>query len=224
MTTRFVYACDVGSTRHRKDAPPKFAWVRVDPQDSLNAVGSHDIDALVWHATRDINTGSSIAFGFEAPLFIPIPYESARLSTARQGEGNRSFAAPAGSTVALLALHQCAWILAELGEATQRPCRLTLRAQDWPPSQDQVLFCWEAFVSGPAHGDTDLADAATAAAEFCVNEKSLDRANAVIAERPMSLIGAAALWSGWISDPAIIHQPTIVIKPSLQRHLRIGDA
>jgi len=224
MTNRIVYACDIGSTRHPKATPPKFAWVRVDPEDTSNAVGSHSIDALVRHAARDLSAGFSVAIGFEAPLFIPVPLQSEQLSRARQGEGNRSFAAPAGSSVALLALHQCAWILAELGEATQRPCSLSLHLGDWPPSRDQLLLCWEAFVSGPAHGDTDMADASTAAVEFCANEKSLAQANAVVADRPISLIGAAALWSGWVSDTAILHQPTLVIKPASPRHLRIGDA
>jgi hypothetical protein len=224
MTSRIVYACDIGSTKHPSSTPPKFAWVRGDPEATTNAVGSHSIDALVRRAVVDISSGVSVALGFEAPLFIPVPLQSNQLSSARQGEGNRSFAAPAGSSVALLALHQCAWILAELAQATRRPCSLTLNIEDWPPPRDQLLFCWEAFVSGPAHGDTDLADAATAAAEFCANEESLAQANAVAADRPLSLIGAAAMWSGWVGDAAILHQPTLVIKPASPRHLRVGDA
>jgi uracil-DNA glycosylase len=37
-------------------------------------------------------------------------------------------------------------------------------------------------------------------------------ANAVSAERPLSLLGAALVWSGWSDDSALLHAPCLVIK------------
>ena len=68
-------------------------------------------------------------------------------------------------------------------------------------------------MSGAAHGD-HLEDAENAALFFAKHEDELTEVNAVIAEYPISLIGAAALWSGWSSDTGILSEPTLVIKPS----------
>ena len=37
--------------------------------------------------------------------------------------------------------------------------------------------------------------------------------NAVTAERPFSLIGAAAVWSGLAKGPDLIREPTVVVRP-----------
>jgi hypothetical protein len=224
MQPRQVYACDIGSTRHERSKDPKFAWVRVTPDRSPIAIGSHSIESLVNYLGKDLRAGFSIAIGFEAPLFFPVPIRSDKLSKARQGEGDRPFSAQIGLAVAALALHQTAWILVKLKEAPQLDCQFTLDYQDWPPPPGrQVIFCWEAFVSGPAHSDTDLADAATAAMEFCLHEGSLASANAIEkVERPFSLIGAAALWSGWVEDVQFLHKPTLVIKPEAPHSVSLG--
>jgi hypothetical protein len=59
-----------------------------------------------------------------------------------------------------------------------------------------------------------LQDAATAATEFLDNENSLATINAITADRPLSLIGAAALWSGWTVNLDIVSKSTLVIKPT----------
>jgi hypothetical protein len=37
-------------------------------------------------------------------------------------------------------------------------------------------------------------------------------ANAVTADRPLSLLGAALLWSSWSADLDLLHSPCLVIK------------
>jgi hypothetical protein len=80
MQPRQVYACDIGSTRHERSKDPKFAWVRVTPDRSPIAIGSHSIESLVNYLGKDLRAGFSIAIGFEAPLFFPVPIRSDRLS------------------------------------------------------------------------------------------------------------------------------------------------
>lgn len=209
---RAVYAVDVGSTR---SSPPRFAWARTEPEAASAVPTCSDISALVRRLERDLRSGCSVALGFEAPLFIPVPENVNDLSRCRIGEENRAWSASAGSTVAMLGAHQAAWILRALYESGAGACRFTLDREEWPPTTPEpILFCWEAFVSGKAHGTSHEQDAVTAVMEFLEHEDDLAAANAVTASRPFSLIGAAALWSGWASSPGMLHEPALVIKPT----------
>jgi len=214
---RVVYTCDIGSTRQQgRNTRPAFAWARLLPNEGSKLVqGSSDIEQLVERLELDIEQGYSVALGFEAPLFIPIPQDSKNLSKGRRGEGNRSFASPVGLTACALGIHQSAWILKRLCESSYHKCEFTLDLQCWPPSGHRpVLFCWEAFVSGQAHSNEHLRDAATAAVAFLSNEQDLQKANAVRADNIISLIGAVALWSGWTSDLHYLRRSTLVLKPT----------
>jgi hypothetical protein len=186
----------------------------VNPEDGVIQVSSY-IDKLVQQLESDIRQGCSIALGFEAPLFIPVPEDWKDLSKGREGEGDRSFASQVGLTVCALGIHQSAWILRSLYESLSRECDFTLDPKCWPPSgQRPVVFCWEAFVSGAAHSEQHLMDAATAVHFFWRHETNLEEAREpVSAEKPLSLIGSVALWSGWVSDLEYIHEQTLVIRP-----------
>lgn len=117
--------------------------------------------------------------------------------------------------MAALGVHQAAWILRRIRKHCES-VRLETDPGAWPPSpEDPILFCWEAFVSGLAHGDSHLQDAATAVLRFLENERDLRTATKVAAENPLSLIGAVALWSGFTSDLAVLHRQTVVIRPDV---------
>jgi alkylated DNA nucleotide flippase Atl1 len=74
------------------------------------------------------------------------------------------------------------------------------------------LFLWEAFVTGVAKTATHVDDALVAAQTFVQALPDPSAANGVTADRPMSLIGAALMWSGWETDPAVLHKPCLVLK------------
>jgi len=217
---RVIYACDIGSTRAKPGKLPKFAWAKVEPETNPDMVGSSDIRALAAEIEKDLGRGYSVALGFEAPLFLPVPESADDLSRGRQGEGNRSFAAPPGAAVATLGTHQAAWLLRRLSLSCDGTCAFTLDPKEWPSlSSRPMLFCWEAFVAGVAHSTSEehahIQDAATAAIAFLENEHCLTNANAVTTEQPFSLIGAVALWSGWTSNLQALYEPTLVIKPTV---------
>lgn len=214
---RVIYTCDIGSTLYqKKKRGPAFAWARLNPNEGTKSIqGSSDIQQLVERLQLDIEEGYSVSLGFESPLFIPIPDNSRDLSKGREGDGRRSFASQIGLSVTALGIHQSAWILKRLHESSSRKCEFTLDLQCWPPPNHQhILFCWEAFVSEKAHSDHDIKDAATAVVFFFDNEQNLQGVNAVRTENAFSLVGAAALWSGWTSDLAYLHKTTLVLKPS----------
>jgi hypothetical protein len=210
---RMVYAADIRSTRCKASGIPNFGWVKVDPADPATLRGSSDIGKLAEQIIADLQGGRNVALGFEAPLFIPVPAPSSALCYGRENDGNRSCMAPAGLTVTALGLHKSAWILARIGECCGSSIQFSMDPRSWQFSRRPVLFCWEAFVSGNAHGDNHLQDAATAAIAFVAAESDLKGATRVRAERPLSVIAAAALWSGLTSEVALMHEATIVISP-----------
>jgi hypothetical protein len=207
-----IYAVDIGSTLAGRNGPA-FAWAKV-PDTGGQPVASTDPEALAESIADDLLSEESVALGFEAPLFIPVPHDVERLSRGRQGDGNRSWAAPAGGYVATLALHQAAWLLRRLYPICAGTCDLTVDPARWScrPAQPPLLFCWEAFVSGPAH-TVHMRDAATAAMYFQAQQYSL--ATAVTATDPLSLFGCAVVWSGWSTDVAWLRLPLLVLRPVL---------
>ncbi len=163
--SRVIYACDVGSVR-----TGTFAWARVVPGGAY-PTASVDINDLIIHLSQDVERGMSIALGFEALLFMPVPNDSANLSSGRDGDGNRSMFAPAGAAVATLAIHEAAWILRAIHAQAARRLTYTLDWLEWPPQEDvRRLLLWEAFVSGETHSTSHERDAATAAVFFREHE------------------------------------------------------
>jgi len=216
-----IYAVDVGSTLEGRNGVA-FAWAKV-PRTGGQPVASADPSALLASITADLQSGHSVALGLEAPLFIPVPAEVDRLSRGRNGDGNRSWAAPAGGYVATLALHQAAWLLSGLRSSCSARCELTVDTARWtaPDPTRPVLLLWEAFVSGDAH-TFHMHDAATAVMYFQTHQDALS--TAVTAENPISLIGAAVLWSGWGTDTRWLHESILVLRPETPWNGQLGVA
>jgi hypothetical protein len=204
-----VYACDIGSVKQNR-----FAWSRVV---SLKAkpIASRNIDGLLDQIEHDVRSGASIALGFEAPLFMPVPLRSKDLNSGRIGEANRSMFAPVGAFVTTLAIHEAAWILRGLRDRIGATIDFTVDWQrPWRSGKGKAkLLVWEAFVSSLAHGDTHERDAVTAARYFVQCEHRFAEVNSVTCEQPFSLIHCAAIFAGWSADVAGLHSDCLVLKP-----------
>lgn len=218
MTDVVVFACDVGSTRSGN-----FGWARVAQDNGgLSVSGGKWIDRCVQALLEDAREGRSLALGMECPLFIPVPNESRILSRGRKGEGNRSCFAPAGGYVAILGLHQLAFILKKMLGSGMVP---VLEAERWVNERKTVLF-WEAFVSGKVHSKDHCRDAATAATAFMRKLLSGKLSTDVPAEGPgevLSLVGCALLWAGWPGQVNFLRKPVLVVRPSQKYRGPIGD-
>jgi hypothetical protein len=207
---RAIYTCDIGSI-----PSGNFGWARCVPEHKANPTGCTDISRLVDCLEKDMANRTSIALGFESPLFIAVPLSDSDLCRGRQGEGSRSLFAQAGATVTTLGIHQAAWILRKIHPCGANHFEFTTDLSKWPPSGERlVLLCWEAFVSGNAHSRHHTRDAATATMFFLDNEMHLGTVNAVTTEPSFSLIQAVALWAGWSTNMAELHASTLVIKPN----------
>ena len=67
-------------------------------------------------------------------------------------------------------------------------------------------------MTASAKGDSHYDDAAIAVSAFTSALPSPLAVSAVTAERPLSLLGAAALWSGWLRDGTALHRAPVVIR------------
>jgi hypothetical protein len=103
-------------------------------------------------------------------------------------------------------------VLAEVG-ARVGQVRVTL---DWRSftADPQGLFLWEAFVTGAAKKATHVEDATVAVAAFLEALPNPPGRNVVHEERVLSLIAAAALWSGITSDATLLSSPCVVLRAS----------
>jgi hypothetical protein len=104
------------------------------------------------------------------------------------------------------------------------------------------LFLWEAFVTGDGTASTNNVDDAAAiavegfsatvtdptteqvsvhirdarAVVKCFTAALTDLTSAITVPCSLSLVGTAALWSGWCDDVGLLHTPCVVLKASKQ--------
>ena len=201
-----VYAVDVGSIRRGH-----LGWAGrgVEAHDDAWESGV-DLDTLVAAVGVTLDKGTSVALGFECPLFIPVPHEQIRLGGARTNEGNRPWSAGAGASVLASGTAQFAWTLRELGQS-----RPELGATvSWPRfcAGGANLLLWEAFVTQGGSGGTHIEDAKHAVNAFIGALPDLRAKSAVTTNEPLSIIGASMIWAGLSVDPEGLHAMPIVIR------------
>jgi hypothetical protein len=204
-----IYAADVGSIRQGN-----FGWARLDPeQDSTHVERDHggaEIGGLVDAVERDLVTeGRHVALGFECPLFVPVPRVPLRLGAPARARVIARF--PLQPVVVRWSpdWSRRRGFFESFATAARRLSPLSTGPTSSGPAVD---FLWEAFVSGGAKAATHVDDAQIAATAFRDSLPNPLTANAVEAQAPLSLIGAALLWSGWTGDAALLYTPCLVIK------------
>jgi len=207
MINLIVWAADIGSVRRNR-----FGWCRASrQQESIDTTIGTDILAFARGVADDLSDSKKIAIGFECPLFIPVADNPLCLTSARQGEGNRAWSAGAGAAVLATGLAECVWIFEKIRLLTDVPIQPTF---SWEKllSQEANLFIWEAFVSGSSKASSHWGDAETATRTFWAGYPEIAKANAVTAQNPYSLVGAALLRSGLTTDLSVLSEQCIVIK------------
>ena len=204
-----IYCADVGSI-----AEGKFGWARQDPAagEVEEHRGGEEIVDFAATVKDDLQEGRPVALGFECPLFVPVPEDPMALGRGRKGDGNRAWSAGAGPAVLATGVVQATWVLSEIAAALPS----TSVTFDWPSfSQDgSGLFLWEAFVTGAAKRDTHVGDARAAVEAFADALPEPFDKNAVDEARVLSLVGAAAIWSGLALNPSLLRAPCLVLRAS----------
>jgi hypothetical protein len=202
-----VFCADVGSI-----ARDRFAWARRIPGTEGEEVhrpeSIESLAASVVHVLRD---GEPVALGFEAPMFVPVPEDPARLGKARPCDApSPSWSSQVGASVLATAMVQVPWILRYIHEQVS-----DLRVHvGWPSFAEQQggLLLWEAFVSGAAKGETHEEDARSGVQAFCEQLPNPGEAIAEETDRPFSLLTAAAIWAGFDLPPEDMRRASLLVR------------
>lgn len=212
---RSIFAVDVGSLKN-------VGWARFASGEAPE--GSRSLSALVDRLAADAANGWSLALGFEAPGFLPIPESPTSLNRARPGEGDRPWCFGAGAYTTAIGIQQSAWVVRTLASRAAATHDIATDWHSWPPAEElrPVVLLWEAFVSKAAHSPSSnpVEDAATAAHACLENEHRLAKIHGVSCDPRLSLLGAVALWSGWSADLALLRAEPLVVRPDA-RHLAV---
>jgi hypothetical protein len=205
MRNTVVAAIDVGSLAN-------IGWWRVAGD---TAGGGRDLDELVELLATDLNQNRSVALGFEAPIFIPLPADTAGLCLQRVGDRGRPWSAWTGSSVLALGVQQAAYVFGGMARRVVTQPRVSFDPAELSRAE-ATLVVWEAFVSGKAKNraatDPNVDDARVAVNEF--NDRlAQGMVHSDIAEPSvLNLAAAALLASGLSSDTALLSQASVVVR------------
>lgn len=198
-----VWAADVGSIKNKR-----FGWCCAESKESF--ISGTNIFDFVKGISDDLSAGMKIALGFECPLFVPVTNDPNHLTSARPGEGNRSWSAGAGSGALAIGLTESVWVFENIRRMSQVTIHPTFDWEQFTKDEATNLFIWEAFVTGKAKSSSDLGDAVIAVRTFWDKYPSIT--SNVTAQNPYSLIGAALLRSGISDNIHFLFEECVVIK------------
>ena len=201
-----ICCADIGSVKRGR-----FGWASVSVGPDQETSSGKDIHKLTTLIANRLADGRRVALGFECPLWVPIADSPSDLTQAREGEGNRPYAAAAGATSLVTGLTEVAWILDQIRQASEGVEAFL----DWGPFERvrSGLFLWEALATGQGKTDSHESDAKAAVDAFHRALPDPMSKNALTpTSRTRSLIGAAMLWSGWSEDVGLLSRPCVVIR------------
>jgi hypothetical protein len=205
MSDVVVAAVDVGSLAN-------IGWWRAAGD---SAGGGRDLDELVDVLAADLNHNRSVALGFEAPIFVPLPADAAGLCRQRVGDRGRPWSAGAGTGALALGVQQAAYIFAILARRVATRPRISFDPLHLN-GPETTLVVREAFVSGNAK-NRDAVDPHMDDARVAVNEFSKRRAQGVVHSdidepRVLNLAAGALLASGLTNDTDLLTQASVVVR------------
>lgn len=204
---RIAICCaDVGSI-----ARGKFGWAALDSEVGEVRTGT-SIEDFASVVAALLNTGVPVALGFECPLFVPLPRDPMRLTSARRGEGSRPWCAGAGAGALATGLTEVTWMLARVRERVSVAPPVHFEWRDFSASPSGLLI-WEAFVSGALKTTSHTGDAERGVEAMRSRLPDPTDANRISEPEVFSLAAAALLRAGWRIPNAFLAQPCLVLAP-----------
>ncbi|MBC8555999.1 hypothetical protein [Desulfobacula sp.] len=203
MMNLAIFCADVGSIKKNK-----FGWAAVLSDDE--ELSGTDIREFAKEIVKQIEKNTKVAIGFECPLFVPVRSNPVFVNSVRNGEGNRSWSAGAGTGALATGLVEVLWVFNEISRILGKKPQAVFQ---WPKFLDsESIFLWEAFVTSTAKGAGHTHDALSAVTQFKNSLPDPMRINAIEETDVFSLVGAAALRAGWSYDTSILSEQCLVIK------------
>lgn len=200
-----ICCADIGSVKKGN-----FGWYGERPRERPRE--GTDIGEFAEFIAASIRKGLKVSVGFECPLFVPIRQDPMMLTSARNGDGSKSWSANAGCGVLATGLVETVWVLEEVLRGLDRAPKSFMSWKDFQLSESGAYF-WEAFVSGKSKGANHSDDARIAVRAFNASLPDLDLANKIKEPTVFSLVGAALVRSGWTNDVSLLSSPCNVIGP-----------
>ena len=197
-----IFCADIGSIKSKK-----FGWAAMIGEIYLS---DNSINNFASKIADEIKNKRKVALGFECPLFVPIRSDPEKVNSARNGEGNRSWSAGAGTGALATGLVEVLWVMNKINELLGYPPKAQLKWSKFISSDS--VFLWEAFVTSTAKGIDHSDDAFIAVKRFRNSLPNLELANSIQEEQVLSLVGAAALRAGWSHEVSLLSEKCIVIK------------
>lgn len=212
-----VYAVDIGTTNvQRGQDHGNVGWVRTC-SGGEEAAG-HDLDELWPLIVVDLDAGRPVAIGFECPLFIPLPADTAGLCKQRDGDAGMPWNYGSGIYTMGIGLQEATFVLARVAVTASTPPTPTLVWAELVAGEAQ-LFLWEAFVTKAAKRnlpvEPHIDDARKAAEDFwdCIHSgEDVDAVSNVTEKVVVSLVGAAILRAGLSTDLGLLGAPCLVLR------------
>lgn len=203
MNNLALFCADIGSIKRKQ-----FGWACMIP--SGEEITGTSIEEFAAQIAKQYESEAKVAVGFECPLFVPARKNSVEVNSARNGEGNRSWSAGAGTAALATGLVEVLWVMNEVSRLLGKSPTAAFKWSTFLETKSILL--WEAFISSGAKGSGHVHDAQIAVARFLASLPEPPSANAIIEESVLSLVGAAALRSGWSNEIKVLSEPCLVIK------------
>ena len=203
MDNLALFCADVGSIKQGN-----FGWAAKLPGDIY--LSGTDIDEFAREIADQLQQKNKVALGYECPLFVPVRNDPVSVNSSRNGEGSRSWSAGAGTGALATGLVEVIYVFNQLTALLETKPPITF---DWSTfEQTASIFLWEAFVTSTSKGKDHADDAKIAISKFIAALPMPFAINAIQESDVFSLIGGAALRTGWSDDIAVLQQPCLVIK------------
>lgn len=199
-----MFCADVGSIKKNR-----FGWAAA--LSDGKELGGTGIEEFALTIANGIKAGKKVSIGFECPLFVPVRSDPQRVNSARNGEGNRSWSAGAGTAALATGLVEVLWVMNRINTLLRKTPKATVKWTEFTTTDDSV-FLWEAFVTSTSKGNGHSDDARIAVNKFKSVLPDPSMANAIKEDEVLSLVGAAALRAGWSTDVGAISEPCLVIR------------
>jgi hypothetical protein len=179
--------------------PENLGWANSNDESG----GSETLAGAVDWLAATLREGGQAALGIEAPLWTPRRSDVRKITSARIGEGSRSWTAAPGACVTTAGLGGMGFVFGRLAG-----CRATVRPDRW--LRNGGLLIWEAFISGGGRGKGHSADARIALDAFALRWP--DFFSDLKPEPAVNLAVAAALASGVLINADEIGEPALVVR------------
>lgn len=207
MKNHKSFCADVGSIPNNN-----FGWASFMNGEWTTGTG---INVFADSIAGAINQKIKVSIGFECPLFVPVRDDPQKVASARNGEGQRSWSAGAGTGALSTGMVQSLWVMRRIKDALGYAPRPTF---DWKEFEEtNSVFLWEAFISSGAKRVNHVQDAKLALEIFGNLINGAEIITAIDESIVMSLIGACAIRAGWSKDIELLWKPCLVVKACSSR-------